>query len=202
MKIQRTPILLFTIAALLGGVTYLTVQNAAQQAAAPAAQKLFPFQESDVQALTIQTPLQRTAFVKVPSAAKTSPAPTTWQMTEPEKAAASDGSIAFLLNLLGMGTSEKTLTIPVNRLAEFGFDPPQATIEITLANQQKHRLVLGTPDFNRSFLYAQIDPPANSTQAQTIHLVSLDFENAVNRPIEEWKQQAADKPQPPQLPSP
>jgi hypothetical protein len=204
MKIQRTSILLLTIAALLGGVTYLTVQNATQQEETAAAQKLFPFQEGDVQALTIQTPLQRTAFVKVPSPAKASPAPATWQMTEPEKAAASDGSIAFLLNLLGTGTSEKTLTVPGSRLAEFGFDTPQATIDITLTNQQKHRLVLGNPDFNRSFLYAQVDPPANPTQAQTIHLVSLDFENAVNRPIAEWKQQAADKPQlpPPPPPSP
>lgn len=205
MKIQRTPIILFAIAALLGGVAYLTVQQGTQQEASQSTgQKLFPFEEADVQAFTLQTPLYRRSFVKAPSAksAKASPATATWQMTEPEKAAASDGSVSFLLNLIGTGRSEKTLMVPAARLAEFGFDRPQATIDLTLKDQKKHRLVVGNPDFNRSFLYAQVDPPNSPTPEQTIHLVSIDFENAVNRPIEEWKQQAADKPTTPSSPLP
>ncbi|MDX2241309.1 MAG: DUF4340 domain-containing protein [Leptolyngbyaceae cyanobacterium bins.302] len=212
MKLQRTPMILITIAALLGGVVFLVElqKNPTQEETQSADKKLFPFQESDIQAFTLQTPVFRRSFVKVPTSQPSakagsqtpSPVPQIWQMTAPEKAIASEGSIAFLLNLIGTGTSEKTLTIPVSRLAEFGLDQPQATIDITLSNQKKHRLVLGDPDFNRSFLYAQVDPPAKPESDQTIHLVSLDFENAVNRPISEWKQQAADKPTLPQPPTP
>jgi len=205
MKIQRTPIILFAIAVLLGSTVllYETQRGAKQEEALSSAQKLFPFQESDVQAFTLTTPLYTRSFAKVSATQKTpspslnaSPVPQLWQMTAPKKTTASEGSVAFLLNLIGTGTSEKTLTIPTVRLSEFGLDKPQATIDITLQNQTKHRLVLGNPDFNRSFLYAQIDPPKSSTPEQTIHLVSLDFENAVNRPIEEWQQQPADKPKP------
>lgn len=211
MKIQRTPIILLTIAALLGGAVffYEAYQSTKQEDGRSANQKLFPFEESDIQAFTMKTPQQTVSFAKVaasetpspkPTAASPSPTPQIWQMTAPTKGPASDGTVAFLLNLLGTGTAEKTLTIPTARLAEFGFDQPQATIDITLKNQKTHRLVLGNPDFNRSFLYAQIDPVTNPKPEHTIHLVSLDFENAINRPLSEWKQSPADKPT--QLPNP
>lgn len=212
MKIQRTPIILFTIAALLGSVVLVleTQRGEKQQTVQSASPKLFPFQESDVQAFTITTPGFTRSFAKAPAVPVSqkppsprppaSPVPAIWQMTAPKQTTASEGAIAFLLNLIGTGTSEKTLTVPQARLAEFGLAQPQATIDITLRDQKKHRLVLGNPDFNRSFLYAQVDPPNSSSPEQTVHLVSLDFENAVNRPIEEWQQQAADKPQP--LPPP
>lgn len=204
--------ILIAIAALLGGVVVLVElqKNPTQEETRSAGKKLFPFQESDIQAFSLKTPQQTVSFAKIPASSPSvktgspspSPASQSWQMTAPETAIASEGSIAFLLNLIGAGSSEKTLTIPVARLAEFGLDQPQATIDITLNNQKKHRLVLGDPDFNRSFLYAQVDPLSKPEAAQTIHLVSLDFENAVNRPISEWKQQAADKPTLPPPPKP
>lgn len=213
MKIQRTPLILLAIAALLGSVVVvLETQRNQPSEVAQTSQKLFPFEEADVQAFTLTTPIYTRSFVKtVPAAgaksASPSPTPATkagvWQMTEPQAAIASDGAIAFLLNLLGTSRSEKTVTVPTAQLAEFGLAQPQAIVEVTLQNQKKHRLVLGNPDFNRSFLYAQVDPPASPTPEQTIHLVSLDFETAVNRPVEEWLQQAADRPQPlPPAPKP
>ncbi len=210
MKIQRTPIILLAIAAVLGGAVYLIELN---RAIAPPAsqsrnQKLFPFEEADVQTLKIQTPLRTLQFTKVPAAspspsppASPSPVPQLWQMTAPTKTAASDGAIAFLLNLLGSGSYEKSFTVPTAQLKDFGFTVPQATVEVTLANQTTHRLVLGEPDFNRSFLYAQIDPDSQAKE-QTIYLVSLDFENAVNRPLPEWKYTASPSPTPSPLPSP
>jgi len=202
MKIQRTPIILLAIATLLGvGVLfYETQQGAKQEDTQSTAKKLFPFQESDVQAFTLTTPLYTRSFEKItapspPNSPSSTLNPPSWQMTAPKKTTASAGSIAFLLNLIGTGTSEKTFTVPTARLNEFGFGRPQATIDLTLKDQKKHRLVLGNPDFNRTFMYAQVDPPNPPTGEQTIHLVSLDFEKAVNRPIEEWVQQAADQPQ-------
>ncbi|MBF2026566.1 MAG: DUF4340 domain-containing protein [Oscillatoriales cyanobacterium C42_A2020_001] len=198
MKIQRTPIILLAIAALLGGIVYLNqAQDAAKLERSPdASQKLFPFQESDIRAFTLKTPQQTLSFTKVPATRSStskspSPSPTSsplvWRMTAPKATLANDGSVAFLLNLIATGRSEKTLTVPASQLAEFGFNQPLATIDITLQDQKPHRLVLGNPDFNRSYLYAQVDPPAQASGNQTVHLVSLDFENAVSRPLAEWE---------------
>lgn len=207
MKIQRTPIILLAIATLLGAgvLLYETQHGAKQEDTRSAANKLFPFQESDVQAFTLTTPVYTRSFEKVaatPTSKSASPAPKVWKMTAPQQTDASEGSIAFLLNLVGTGTSPKTLTVPVARLSEFGLTRPQAIVDMTLNDQKKHRLVLGNPDFNRTFMYAQVDPPTSPTSEQTVHLVSLDFENAVNRPVEEWIKQAADQPQTPNLTPP
>ncbi len=102
---------------------------------------------------------------------------------------ASDASVAFLLNLLTTGKSDRTLvmTDPAKQRQEYGLDEPVATVEVKLKNQQTHRLILGKPDFNGTFLYAQSDPPADKSEDIEVLLVSPDFQNAVNRPLSEWK---------------
>lgn len=189
MKIQRTPIILFAIAALLGGFVYFyEIQGAPKrEQAEQQAKKLFPFEEKDVQALTVKTLLRTLSFTKTPQSASPKPGQSNWRMTAPKTVAANEGAIAYLLNLLGTGNSEKTITVPAVQLREFGFEQPLATVDVTLNNQKTHQLVLGKPDFNRTYLYAQIDPPEKPEQDVTIHLVSLDFENAVTRPLPEWE---------------
>ncbi len=121
-------------------------------------------------------------------AAKSSPPPSSfWQLTEPEKVPASDGQVAFLLNLLATGKSDRSFTVPVARLAEFGLNQPTATIEVQLSNQQSHKLLLGLPNFDRKSVYAQVDPPANPTGDVTVLLVPFDFYQAVDRPLSDWK---------------
>ncbi len=122
-------------------------------------------------------------------------------MTAPDKTPASEGAIAFLLNLVGSGSYEKKITVPVAQLGEFGFNTPQATVDITLKDQKKHQIILGEADFNRSFLYAQIDPDPQAKD-RTVYLVSLDFENAVNRPLAEWKESSTPRPTASPLPAP
>jgi hypothetical protein len=92
------------------------------------------------------------------------------------------------MNLLVEGKSERIISIPANQLTEFSLDQPQATIDIKLKNQKTHKLILGKPDFNRRFMYAQADPPAKPNGNVNVLLVSTDFENAVNRELSEWKQ--------------
>jgi len=66
---------------------------------------------------------------------------------------------------------------------------------VKLKNQRTHQLILGKPDFNRNFLYAQADPAAKPAGNVDVLLVSTDFENAVNRQLSEWKSQDATKQQ-------
>jgi hypothetical protein len=84
------------------------------------------------------------------------------------------------------------MTNPAKQRQDFGLDEPVGTVEVKLKNQQTHRLILGKPDFNQSFLYAQANPPENRLEAIEVLLVPTDLENAVDRPLLEWKKEDKD----------
>ncbi|MBD2042548.1 DUF4340 domain-containing protein [Microcoleus sp. FACHB-672] len=107
---------------------------------------------------------------------------------------ASDASVAYLLSLLSSSKSARTIvmTNPAKQRQDFGLDEPVGTVEVKLKNQQTHRLILGKPDFNQSFLYAQANPSENRLEAIEVLLVPTDFENAVDRPLLEWKKEYKD----------
>ena len=181
MKLNRTPVVLLIVAVLLGGVVYL--QQTIPPPVKSEAQLLFGFEEADVRSLNLKTLEQNLSFVK-----NAPPNPAIWQMTSPNQVRANDASVAYLLNAIASANSAAPLTAPTAKQAEFGFDSPLATVELTLKDSKTHRLILGKPNFNRTSLYAQIDPQPGSELK--IFLVSLDFENAVNRPLSEWQQVA------------
>ncbi|WP_242036822.1 DUF4340 domain-containing protein [Leptolyngbya sp. FACHB-321] len=217
------PLILLAIALSLGAFVYFyEVKGKPQREAAQAqTEQLFTFKEQDVRSLTLTTPTQTLAFAKTPAAQlssvpKADSAPKTdqkataqptaetlvWAMTQPDKAAANDASIAYLLNLLTADKRQQTLKVPAAKLAEFGLDKPIAIAEVKLANQTSHRLLLGKPNFNRSGLYAQVDPPAQANGDRSVVLVSTDFENAVQRSLPEWKAKPTEQPAKPKTPTP
>ncbi len=184
MALKPSTLGLLVTALLLGGVAYLVAQQgsppAQEQAAAT---KLFAFEESQIQGLTLNTAGQVLVFEKDKS--------NVWQMRSPEPAIANDASVAYLANLLATGMSDRTLTIPASDKANFGLQTPLATLEIKLADQTTHTLALGAKNFNQTALYALVDSPvAAPTTAKdlSLSLVSPDFENAVSRSLADWKQ--------------
>lgn len=196
MKIKRSTGFLLLAALVLAGATLLVVQTqqpTSEQAENTTEQNLFSFQEDQVQSLTLDNQSESYAFERNDEEK--------WQMVEPEQTPASDASIAFLLDQMVAGKSERSITVPVGDRADFGLDNPVATVEVTLANQETHKLVLGGYDFNRSFIYALVDPPADENADLQVFLVSPNFESAVARPREEWKQSAAASPSPSASPS-
>lgn len=182
MKFQPTTIVLVLVALLLGGVVLVTTRQSADQPGTESAEAsdLFDFTEDQVQSFTLETPLQSLAFEK--------DAEGIWQMTEPETVPASDASIAYLLDLLATGSSTRAFTAPVGDREDFGFHQPLATITVTLDDQETHTLVLGEYDLTRTARYALVDSPTPDPEELTISLVSPNFENAVSRPLDEWKQ--------------
>jgi hypothetical protein len=180
MKIKPTTLFLVMGALLLGGVVMVAGNpRPSQQTENNQEQKLFAFEEKQAQALTVKTQLRLLKFERDKSGK--------WQMLEPDKVAASDPSIAYVLNLLN-GNSDRTFTAPAADQQSFGFQQPLATIDVTLTDQKTHRLLLGGYDFNRSFIYALVDPPATLTGELKVFLASPSFESAVNRPLAEWKE--------------
>jgi len=184
MKLQRTTLILLLLALGLGGFVYLhEVQSANEpQSAVPLEQQIFAFKGEQVQFLSVKTKGQMLLLERVDKSGQPS-----WLIEAPRQTPASDAAISYLTDLLVQGKSARTIQVPANQLQEYGLAQPQATVEVKLKNQQTHQLILGKPDFNRSFLYAQADPPAKPAGKVNVLLVSTDFENAVNRPLSEWK---------------
>lgn len=180
MKIKPATLFLVLAALLMGGIVMVAGnQRPPEQTASQPGQKLFAFEEKQVQSLTVKTQLRSLKFERDQSGK--------WQMIEPDKTAASDASIAYLLNLLA-GKSDRTFTALASDRESFGFHQPLATINVVLNNRETHRLLLGGYDFNRSFIYALVDPPPALSGDIKVFLASPNFENAVNRSLEEWKQ--------------
>jgi hypothetical protein len=209
MKFKPTTLALVAIAVILGGVVYFTeTRNSSDpEATEGAGGSIFEFEEDQVQSFTVETPEQTLSFEKDEAGQ--------WQMQQPEPGLASDASVAYLLNLLATGESDIVLYVPTTDRAEFGLDEPSATINVVLDNQETHQLILGSANFDNSAIYAQADPTADSETDSateegnseptdeseiTVLLVSPDFENAVNRPLEEWRSQPESEPTPPASP--
>lgn len=190
MNLSKTTLILLLLALGLGGFVYFyEIRGATQRQEATAQEKqIFGFEEAQVTALSVKTQTQTLKFERVDKSGKSS-----WQMKAPSNTAASDASIAYLLDLLAQGKSDRTLSASTNQLAEYGLNRPQANIEVKLRNNETHQLILGNPNFDRSFLYAQADPPTKTTGNVDVLLVSPDFGNAVNRQLSEWKSQDATK---------
>ncbi|MBD1924071.1 DUF4340 domain-containing protein [Microcoleus sp. FACHB-831] len=190
MKLQRTTLILILLALGLGGFVYFyEIQGAAQREAAQAKQnKIFSFEEDQIQSLIVRSEETTLRFERADGKAADKSKLSRWQMKEPSDEPASDAVVSYLLDLLAKGKSDRTLSVPANQIQEYGLDKPLATVEVSLKNQQNYKLVLGKPNFNRSFYYAQTNPPAIAPQKLDVLLVPIDFENAVKRPLSEWKQ--------------
>jgi len=184
MKLQRTTLILLLLALGMGGFVYFyEIQGAPQrQKTQEKQQQIFTFKEDQIQSLRVMRQNQTLQFDRAKNDK------TGWRMQAPDKVPASVGAIAYLLDLLVSGKSDRVLTVPATQLSDYGLQQPQATVEVTLNNGKTHRLVLGRADFNRSFLYAQADPPTPQPERASVLLVDTNFENAVNRPLAEWKQ--------------
>lgn len=221
MKFQRTTLILLMVAVGLGAGVYLWETQAPSRpptAENSEEQPLFRFSESDVQRLEVRQGEETLVFERLAEAAIVSPSPspaspspaspppnsyetTEWRMVSPKTGLADDAAVDFLVNLLATGSRDRTLRIEPADLDEFGLTTPSATVEIQLKNQETHRLVLGTQNFNGEFLYAQIDPPETAEAEVEVVLIPKNFESAVNRDLAEW-QASPDAPAPAPSPSP
>ena len=199
MKLQRSTWILLISALLLGGGVYFYEKQVAPQKEIVKTTKkpIFSFKEDRIQSLTLYSKKNRLQVVKLE---RVTGGTTQWKMKYPQDVPASDAAVSFLLNLLVEGKSDRTINnVSAEQLKEYGLDEPEAKVKIELKNKQVHRIILGKLDFNRSFLYAQVDPYIQNNQKSEVLLVPVDFEYAVNRPLAEWQ---PSKPEQPETPSP
>lgn len=184
MKLQRMTWGLLIVALLLGGGVYFYEKYGKPKAEEIQVEgkKIFDFEAEDIKELTIKTQPTILQFVRTED--KTKP----WQMKQPEEAVANEAVVSFLISLLVDGQSDRTFKIPAEQRQDYGLDQPLATIIIQLNKGETHQLILGKPDFNGQFIYATIDPSSQPQQELSISLVPQNFQFAIERSLEEWKQ--------------
>jgi len=181
MKLQPTTIVLFFLALTMSGVVYFReIYGKTTKPEIQTQQQIFNFKADDVQALTVKINAKTLFIQRAEKSSKYK-----WMLKSPAVGPASDASVSYLMTLL-LGKSDRVLTVAANQLPEYGLQPPQATIEIKLKNQQNHQLILGKHDFNHRFLYALADQATNPSGKINILLVPTSFQNAVNRQLPEW----------------
>jgi hypothetical protein len=198
MKLQKTPMVLLLAAAIMGGGVYWLESRKQgvdpKVAVAPVvAVPLFAgVREADLSAMTVvregeTIALTFESLVGPPVNGKPSaPTAAQWLVAiKNSKESASVAEVAYLGNLLATGKREKEFGAGRDRLGEFGLDKPMATVEFRLKSNQRHRLMLGKATFNRSHLYALIDPADKGDLL--VSLVPIEFEGAVMRKGDEWK---------------
>jgi len=192
MKFQRSTVILVAIAVLFtqarqsGGNRPTTAQGDAETS------PVFDFEEEDVVYLRIETAAQTVVFEK--------DAEGFWQMIEPEAHPAEEAAIAFLLSRLVTDGLRQTTTIEAANQAEFGLDEPFATVELTLADDTTHTLILGDPDFSGQNYYALVDPEnfplVEDAGEVEVAIVTENIFNGVDRPLEEWQAVSETAPDP------
>ncbi|GET41078.1 DUF4340 domain-containing protein [Microseira wollei] len=239
MKLQQSTWILILAAILLGGIVYVyEIEGRPQREATKALEnKLFDFQENDVQSVTLKTKDKTLLFERnsqppsgnstqpkwlmtVLEMAKSTPTPTPTQTpvaiatppnptqtpvalatpptptpqatpiapppeTNLTKVPANEAYVVFLLDQMVKGKGDR---ITIDPRIDYGLNQPQATIDVKLNNGKTHQLILGKPNFNNTSVYAIADPTAQGNQSPQILVISNNFENAVNRPLSEWKQ--------------
>lgn len=182
MKLRKTTWILLILAFSLAGFAYFYTnqKNVQQESLTQKNQQLFNFSKEDIQKLSIETPKIKLEFEATGN--RMNP----WQMKQPKITQASEATVSFLVDLLVDGRSEKIIEVPIAQKQEYGLDKPQAIITVTLKNGKTHQILLGNPDFEDKFLYAQIDPMNNPTFQ--VSLVDKSFQYALDRDLVEWQQ--------------
>ncbi|MGB0564649.1 MAG: DUF4340 domain-containing protein [Spirulinaceae cyanobacterium] len=185
MKLQRTTLALLISAIALSGIVYVveaTYQTRRSQQARQQKQ-IFAFGIEEITGLTIAVDEELLVFERDRSQPETEQ----WQMKAPETGTADPATIEFLTDLLVEGERERTFLIDAEDRETYGLEEPFATITIELADADEPEVLqLGGPNFDNKLLYAQLNPETQPETDQTIVVVPIELQYAVEREIPEW----------------
>lgn len=93
--------------------------------------------------------------------------------------------IDYLFNAVNGASSDRSISAPANRRAEYGLTTPTLRLTIELKNGTRHTLEIGNRDFTQSFVYALLDTPKDATQLSVL-LLPPNFINAFDRDLAAW----------------
>lgn len=188
MQLKKSTWLLLFLAFSLGSWVYFYEIKKTEKIdrAIALQQQVFNITEAEIQKITITKAENTLTFVRTENNDRP------WQMKQPEDVPVNEGTIAFLLDLIATGKSDRSFTVPSSKLARYGLDKSATKISLELSDNSSQEIILGNPNFNDRLVYALVNPP-NNPQAKsdsqiTVLLVSKNWHYAVERDLSEWKQ--------------
>ncbi|MCM1985366.1 DUF4340 domain-containing protein [Lyngbya confervoides] len=189
MKLKTSTLVLVLLALLAaGGSVFWEMRRSAVDSKTEqpdTSAELFTFQEADVQSIALINAEGKTLQFEQTA----QDFPNTWKMTQPKPMTADEAAIAFLLDQLASGQVERRLEVPVAQQQEFGLSDQSPSLRVQLKDSRVHRLVLGKETFDRTHLYALVDPATPWPDPLSVVIVPQSIATAVNRPLNEWEYQ-------------
>lgn len=190
MKLKKSTWFLLFLAISLGGWVYFyELRLDAEKIAVENQQKkIFDFDIKNISQIIITRPVEISPEWQSLTLSQTQDTNTSfWKMEQPEVAPVNQGVIAFLLNLIEQGTTERKLLITQEQLSQYGLDRPIASIKIQLTNGQTHIILLGKETINSNLIYALVNPTDKDDTTTEALLISKNWHYAVMRELKEWQ---------------
>lgn len=150
--IKKPALILLAIAIILGGAVYYFDWKRGSSEKTDTFKRAFSFQASDITSMILSHPSQPSQpaihFVKRGDS---------WQIVDPVETNADQSTVDGIADQVA--GAEITATEPgtPDRLKAYGLDPPQASLELDLANGTKHTLLLGSKTFDNASVYGIVD---------------------------------------------
>lgn len=190
MKLQRSTLILLGLALLLGAGVILSesqwfksMKSKANPELEDTQSPILKVAEGEVKAITLERGEETLSLERQTD--------DTWRLTRPIQSPAEAGAVAFLLSRLNTDRPLQRVTMQPEETPDFGFTQPTGTVTLTLADDRRHTLILGGPDFSGSAYYAVVDPynwpPQAGGEPYPVLVVNADVATAIQRPLGEWQ---------------
>lgn len=156
MLIKKTTLIILGLAIVLGGAVYYFDWKRGNEAKTEAPKRAYAIQAADVVSLTLSHPARpgdpTIRFAKRGGA---------WQIVEPVETGADQSVVDGIVDQISGAEVSQTEPGTPDRLKAYGLDPPQASLELQLANGAKHTLLVGSKTFTGDSVYAVVDGGKN-----------------------------------------
>lgn len=152
MLIRKPTLIILALAIVLGGAVYYFDWKRGNEVKPETFKRAYSLQASDVVSFTLSHPSQPNA-----PAIRFSKSGGNWQIVAPVQTAADQSVVDGIVDQIAGAEIMQTEPGTSDRLKAYGLDPAQASLELQLANGQKHTLLVGTKSFTGDSVYAVVD---------------------------------------------
>ncbi|HXX18465.1 MAG TPA: DUF4340 domain-containing protein [Candidatus Acidoferrum sp.] len=152
MLIKKTTLIILGLAVVLGVVVYYFDWKRGNEAKSEPAKRAYSIQASDVVSFVLSHPA-RPGDPAIHCAKRDG----AWQIVEPVETGADQSVVDGIVDQVAGAEVSQTEPGTPDRLKAYGLDPPQASLELQLANGSKHTLLVGSKTFTGDSIYAVVD---------------------------------------------
>lgn len=133
--------------------------------------KLTDFNSEKVESIRVQKPELNLLFKKESGV---------WKLKEPVESPASDAEVSSLLSSLEFLRAEQFIDQPSANPADYGFDKPPATVELSLEKGLRQKIIFGKKDGDK--IYSRIEGSG------TVATVNDSFSTIFAKKLDDWRE--------------